>query len=81
MKTAEQIAEELWEKHSAYSGHYGFRIVAYNAFTQALQEYGELVRQRAAGACRDISGNEPSGNSGRFGALDCAAVIERMELP
>lgn len=46
MKTAEQIAEKLWEKHA---NDFGNIAMNHDDFLTALREYGELVRQRAAG--------------------------------
>lgn len=73
MKTAEQIAERLWEKCSSYSGHYGCRIVAREQFDAALHEYGAAVRQRAAVVCK----RQVFDADGEL----CAAAILRMELP
>ena len=45
------------------------------AVTQAILQACAEQRETDAKICEDISGNEPSGASGRFGALDCAAAI------
>jgi hypothetical protein len=34
-------------------------------------------REACAKVCENISGNEPSGCGGRFGALDCADAIRK----
>lgn len=79
MKTAEQIAESLWEKHRQWSG-----VIVKDDFLAALHEYGEAVRDRAAGVCRDVTMDYFSDHHYK-GWLDgrdkCAAAIERMELP
>ena len=36
-------------------------------------------REQDAKLCEILSGNEPSGHGGRFGALDCAAAIRSQE--
>lgn len=57
MKTAEQIAEKLWEKYSEDTGYGGMnREMSRSGFLSALHEYGEAVRQRAAGK---INGRRP----------------------
>lgn len=33
-------------------------------------------REACSNVCENISGNEPSGHGGRYGALDCAAAIK-----
>ena len=84
MKTAEQIVEKLWEKYSAYSGHYGFRIVAYNEFTQALHEYGAAARPRAAGVVEEVTlewAKSPPLTVSEPTAAVYRDAIERMELP
>lgn len=73
MKTAEQIAEKLWEKYAHKSVAYDHTAMFHHSFLEALREYGEAVRQRAAGVCEKMS---PAAD--RF---DCADAIERMELP
>lgn len=78
MKTAEQIAEKLWEKYLHES------LASRANFLAALKEYGELVRQRAAGVCRESAVKRYSGRhiaSSMTLPDDCAAAIERMELP
>ncbi len=68
MKTAEQIAKTLWQKHTVSECMREFDFYA------ALKEHGEAVRQRAAGVCMDEATIEGI-------AQKCAAAIERMELP
>lgn len=70
--------DELWEKHFDPKKDTPVKVVSKPQFLAALAEYGAAVRKRDAEICRDeISGNEPSGKGGRFGALDCADAIER----
>lgn len=44
----------------------------------ALKEAVNEALQEAAKACEAISGDEPSGSGGRFGALDCAEAIRKL---
>lgn len=81
MKTAEQIAEKLWRAYSVYSGHYGFRLIVRKEFDAALKEYGEAVRQKAAGVCQSIAFDQRRHNLTGHGAFLCKESIERMELP
>lgn len=78
MKTAEQIAEKLWEKYQ-----FSDRVRKGN-FLAALKEYGELVRQRARRECEDMAlkwAKSPPLTVSEPTARDCADAIERMELP
>jgi len=82
MKPAEQIAEKLWEKHSAESDDFTDleRRVSKDGFLLALREYGELVRQRAAAEAREHN-PKPMTTAGIIQRASCAAAIERMPLP
>ena len=65
-------AKELANNASKYTCGSGMDAdVIAHAILQACAEQ----RETDAKICKDISGNEPSGASGRFGALDCAAAI------
>lgn len=78
MKTAEQIAKTLWQKHTVSECMREFDFYA------ALKEHGEAVRQRAAGVCRTVGRPVGAGDGGTYvpgTSADCAAAIERMELP
>ena len=80
MKTAEQIAEEFIE-NLRWPGSKADMI-------EALKEYGEAVRQKAAGVCEAVypKASYASENSDMYQIQDatvakCKAAIERMELP
>lgn len=72
MKTAEQIAEKMWEKYYDSSTVGLWQVVSKDAFLAALKEYGEAVRQKAAGVAREQDGVHDD---------IYARAIERMELP
>lgn len=84
MKTAEQIAEKLWEKHMA-DRHDDGQIANKADFLAAIlafkEEYGEAVRQKAAGVCGRLADSQCYNIDERTVAKCCAAAIERMELP
>lgn len=63
------LADELWEKHRQYYG-----VIVKDTFIAALKEYGEAVRENAAGVCEDEYSCEGI-------AQRCAAAIKQMELP
>lgn len=75
-------ADELWEKYEK-SDWYG-DCVHRDGFLAALKEYGKHVKAEAVKVCEDkvlewaksppLTISEPS-------ARDCAAAIEKMELP
>lgn len=73
MKTAEQIADNVIRNA-------GKNVGARPLIIAALKEYGELVRQRAAGVARDHQ-PRPLTVGGIIERESCAAAIERMELP
>lgn len=84
-------AEELWEKYAIDE------MVDRAPFLAALREYGAAVRQRAAGVCKEridyampipcpdeINGclvAHSISAKRRKNSDECAAAIERMELP
>lgn len=45
------------------------------SYEMALQEAFNAGMTRAAEICNEITGNEPSGASGRFGSIDCKEAI------
>lgn len=71
MKTAEQIAEKWAESVGATCEYHDQHLI------QALHEYGEIVRQRAAGMSRE----QAVGDLAKQVCAKVAAAIERMELP
>lgn len=79
MKTAEQIAEKLWEKYLHES------LASRANFLAALKDYGEAVRDRAAGVCKGVAPSRENRCEWariRDGAItDCATAISQMELP
>lgn len=88
MKTAEQIAEKLWEKHAAeFSSR--CNLMTEESFLLACREfgkeYGEAVRQNAVDRCRNIYAHQEieTKYAGLVGSVqeDITAAIERMELP
>lgn len=81
MKTAEQIAEKLWEKYCSKDSYTGNTIMTSWLFSQALREYGELVRQRAVAECKNSQRGDGRKQARQDTAASCAAAIERMELP
>lgn len=86
MKTAEQIAEKLWEKYRSFRWDERGRdcedIITKKDFIEALKEYGEAVRQRAAGVCRELRFTEQGPSTeAKHQRMLCAAAIESMELP
>ena len=66
------LADELWEKYKHAVG--GFSALGPSEFQSALIEYGEAVREKAAGVCEDEYSCEGI-------AQRCAAAIKTMELP
>lgn len=69
MKTAEQIASRIarsWKEDMSSE-------TLQTQIANGLKEYGELVRQRAAGVCEKMP---PAADK-----FDCADALERMELP
>lgn len=67
------LADELWEKYlTIIFGDFG--PIRKNAFIAALKEYGEAVREKAAGVCEDEYSCEGI-------AQRCATAIKQMELP
>lgn len=76
-------ADELWEKYASFSGNK--YSVSIDDFLAALQEYGEAVRAEARKVCN--ANIAPGASRSEFeagrnnGCHDCAAAIEKMELP
>jgi hypothetical protein len=65
--------DDLWEKH-LHNDMYATKA----GFFAALQEYGEAVRKQAVSVCRELDDNS---NGWNRAFEDCAAAIEKMELP
>ncbi len=87
-------ADELWEKyHLKLSADWQLSddwcVVEKSDFLAALKEYGdyraEETRKRAVRACRAEKladpTNEPDDTAYDIAVEDCAAAIEKMELP
>ena len=74
-------ADELWEKYEK-SDWYG-DCVHRDGFLAALKEYGELVKAEAVKVCDELpSAPQGTWSDGFYeGCRDCAAAIEKMELP
>lgn len=76
MKTAEQIADNVIRNA-------GKNVGARPLIIAALKEYGELVRQRAAGVI-NVVGRDWEADDQRIKKYACdylVAAVERMELP
>ncbi len=73
--------DELWEKYQSYRT--AESAMSKMVFISALNEYGEAVRKQAVSVCNTLEASGTTRRSGRFiaSAVDCAAAIEKMELP
>lgn len=67
-------ADELWDKY-AYRSE-GAPYIPYTDFIRALTEYGELVKAEAVKIVNSVDNY-----ANPMTANDCAAAIEKMELP
>ena len=79
-------ADDLWKKYAAPEafGNTIYEIMTEGSFLAALKEYGEHVRAEAVKVCIDkAEWNKGLGYHGHMErvANDCAAAIEKMELP
>lgn len=83
------LADELWEKYlTIIMG--GVGPIRKDAFTAALKEYGEAVREKAVKECMDKADFfgkmpddwlQPLHKRVRESYVDCADAIKKMELP
>lgn len=83
-------ADELWEKHK-FPDVDDVTVMSKTDFLAALKEYGEHVKSEAVKVCNQRGENgvskwsetelEESKKSDAWECLQCAAAIEKMELP
>jgi hypothetical protein len=68
--------DELFRKYQADGW------IGPSSFTAALKEYGELVKAEAVKVCKgEADATHYYFSQVREGINDCAAAIEKMELP
>jgi len=83
-------SDELWDKHASDTDGLRF-LMRQDDFLAALKEYGEHVKAEAVKVCNQRGENgvskwsetelEESKKSDAWECLQCAAAIEKMELP
>lgn len=73
-------ADELWDKHASDTDGVRF-LMRQDDFLAALKEYGEHVKAEAVKVCQNTTNMDIKYGIRLIDKDDCAAAIEKMELP